>query len=719
VAQIVHFNSQATTILLTSLSREEYNKVEGLKSAKEIWDVLKTAHEGDEVTKITKRETIEGELGRFRLRQGEEPQEMYNWLKTLVNQVRNLGSKKWDDHEMVKVILRSLVFLNPTQVQLIHGNPRYTLMSLEEVIGNFVSFELMIKGSKKIIELDGPSTPDAQPVAFKATEEKKEESTSSRQPIDASKLDNEEMTLIIKSFHQILKQRKGKDYNPRSKKVCYICGKPGHFIAKCPLSSDSDRDNDKKGKRREKKRYHKKRGDDAHVCREWDSKESSSDSSSDEDAANIAVTKGLLFPNIGHKCLMAKEDKRKKVKSNFSTKYETSSDEDNASNEEDNLRILFANLNMEQKKLNELISAIHEKDELLDSQEDFLIKENKKHVKVKNAYVLEVEKCEKLSSELSICHDVITNLRNENASLITKVDSNACDDSIPNLRDNNVNLLAKIEELNVSLARLKIENEKLIAKAKDLEVCNVTISDLRDNNDILRAKIVELNYCKPSTSTIEHVSICTRCRDINVDAIHDHLALIKKQNDHIAQLNAKINEHDLENEKFKFARSMLFSGRRPGIKDGIGFQKGDNVKLNAPPKRLSNFVKGKAPMPQDNEGYILYPAGYPESKIRRIHSRKSHSDPNHAFMYKGETSSSRQSTRAKLPKKKTPSASNDSNMSFKTFDASYVLTNKCGKVVAKYVGGKHKGSKTCVWVPKVLVSNVKGPKTIWVPKIKN
>jgi hypothetical protein len=164
---------------------------------------------------------------------------------------------------------------------------------------------------------------------------------------------------------------------------------------------------------------------------------------------------------------------------------------------------------------------------------------------------------------------------------------------------------------------------------------------------------------------------------------------------------------------------MLYSGRRPGIKDGIGFQKGDNVKLNAPPKRLSNFVKGKAPMPQDNEGYILYPGGYPESKIRRIHSRKSHSGPNHAFMYKGETSSSRQSTRAKLPKKKTPIASNGHNISFKTFDASYVLTNKSSKIVAKYIGNKHKGTKTCVWVPKVLVSNVKGPKTVWVPKIKN
>jgi hypothetical protein len=49
VAQIQHFDSRATTILLASICREEYNKVQGLKSAKEIWDVLKTAHEGDEV----------------------------------------------------------------------------------------------------------------------------------------------------------------------------------------------------------------------------------------------------------------------------------------------------------------------------------------------------------------------------------------------------------------------------------------------------------------------------------------------------------------------------------------------------------------------------------------------------------------------------------------------------------------------------------------------
>jgi DNA repair exonuclease SbcCD ATPase subunit len=209
---------------------------------------------------------------------------------------------------------------------------------------------------------------------------------------------------------------------------------------------------------------------------------------------------------------MAKDGK-KKVKSRASTKYATSSDEDNSSDDEENLFALFANLNMQQKeKLNELISAIHEKDELLDSQEDFLIKENKKHVKVKNAYAQEVEKCKKITSELSICHDTISNLKIENANLIAKVEkSNICDDSITNLRNDNASLIAKIDKLNASLASLKIENKKLIAKAKDLNVCNYAISNLRNENAMLHAKIDELNVCKASTSTVDHVSEREMC----------------------------------------------------------------------------------------------------------------------------------------------------------------------------------------------------------------
>jgi hypothetical protein len=243
-----------------------------------------------------------------------------------------------------------------------------------------------------------------------------------------------------------------------------MCGKSGHFIGKCPYTSDSDSDNDNKGKKKMEKRryYNKKKGGEAHMGKEWDSDESSTDSSSDEDAANIVVNKDLLFPKVSHKCLMAKDNKKKKVHSRDTPKYTTSDDEGSSSDDNDDLTSLFANLSKDQKKkVNELIETINEKDDILECQEDLLVKQNNKFVKLKDAYALEVEKCENLSKELNICNDSIYFLRTEHASLI--------------------------------------------------------------------AKIEELNACEPSTSTIEHVTICTRCRDVNIDVMNDHIAMIKEQ----------------------------------------------------------------------------------------------------------------------------------------------------------------------------------------------
>jgi hypothetical protein len=124
-------------------------------------------------------------------------------------------------------MLRLLVFRNATLVQLICENPRYEVMTLEDVLGKFVSFELMVKGSKHIenIAHGNTFTPKPQAVSFKATKDKEETTQSNGLPIDTSKLDNEEMTLVIKSFRQIVKQRKCKDYKPYLKRVCYRCGK--------------------------------------------------------------------------------------------------------------------------------------------------------------------------------------------------------------------------------------------------------------------------------------------------------------------------------------------------------------------------------------------------------------------------------------------------------------------------------------------------------------
>jgi hypothetical protein len=83
----------------------------------------------------------------------------------------------------------------------------------------------------------------------------------------------------------------------------------------------------------------------------------------------------------------------------------------------------------------------------------------------------------------------------------------------------------------------------------ELKASSNSISYLKCKNASLIAKIEELNACHVPTSTIEHVTICTRCRDIDVIAMNDHLALIKEENDHIVTLNAKIAEHENENEK--------------------------------------------------------------------------------------------------------------------------------------------------------------------------
>jgi hypothetical protein len=62
---------------------------------------------------------------------------------------------------------------------------------------------------------------------------------------------------------------------------------------------------------------------------------------------------------------------------------------------------------------------------------------------------------------------------------------------------------------------------------------------------------------------------------------------------------------------------------------------------------------------------------------------------------------------------------NASHMPYHAFDETYFLIrNKFGKVIALYVGTHHKRPKTCVWVPKDFVTNVRGPKQVWVCKMK-
>jgi hypothetical protein len=334
---------------------------------------------------ITKMELVEGELGRFAMIRGEEPTQTYNRLKTLVNKIRSYGSTTWTDHDVVGLMLRSFTVIDPHLVNLIRENPMYTKTTPEEILGKFVSERMMVKEARYMDDaLNGPLPAyEPQPVALKATSSR-ETLPSKVAQVEAVRLNEDEMALIIKRFKTALKGRK--EYpnknKTRGKRSCFKCGKTGHFIAQCP-NNDNDQGQEKHEKREKKKNYRKANGE-AHLGKEWDSDCSSSDFD-DEGLATSAFDKSSLFPNESHTCLMAKE---KKVRIRNIPKYSSSSDEESSDDEVD-YTDLFKGLDRAKvDKINELIDAFNEKDRFLEKQEDILYEEHDKFVSVQKSLAL-------------------------------------------------------------------------------------------------------------------------------------------------------------------------------------------------------------------------------------------------------------------------------------------------------------------------------------------
>jgi hypothetical protein len=633
-----HKNAQATTVLLESLCRDEYNKVSGLDNAKQIWDTLKISHEGNNATMITKMELVEGELGRFAMIRGEEPTQTYNRLNTLVNKIRSYESTRWTDHDVVRLMLRSFTIIDPHLVNLIHENHRYTKMTPEEILRKFVSERMMVKEARYVD--DAPNGPlpvyEPQTVARKATSSR-EALPSKVAQVEALGLNEDEMTLIIKRFKTALKGHK--EYpnknKAKGKRSCFKCGKTDHFIANCPYNS-SDQEQGKGRKKEKKKSYRKAKGE-AHIRKEWDSNCSSSDSD-DEGLAASAFNKSSLFPNERHTCLMAKE---KKVSARDIPKYTTSSDDDSSDDEVD-YTSLFKGLDRTKvDKINELMDALNEKNRLLEKQEDILYEEHDKFISVQKSLALEVKRNEILSSELSACHE--------------------------------------------------------------------TVSSLKSINDDLNAKLEVVNK---ASSCVEHVVICNRCNDFDVDACVEHLTSITQLNGEVASLNAQLKTCKNDFDKLKFASDAYTVGRHPSIKDGLGFWK-EAKNLTSQRALIPAKEKGKAPMAnsaQRNHAFI-----YSDRKVSR-NAHRSYAYDSNAMI----ASSSSVVHGRNMPKKNVVhvprKVCNEPSTIYHACNTSFAICCKNKIVIARNLGAKCKGDKTCIWVPKTSVTNLVGPNKSWVPK---
>jgi hypothetical protein len=140
----------------------------------------------------------------------------------------------------------------------------------------------------------------------------------------------------------------------------------------------------------------------------------------------------------------------------------------------------------------------------------------------------------------------------------------------------------------------------------------------------------------------------------------------------ISKIASQPPKKQVQNENYEnieYARSVFLIAIMPHINSGIGYKNGDkyNSRVNTNDQKIIKFIK---------------------SNVQQEKKQSIKTTNNTSYSY--------------------TNASHVYHMSYHDFDASYVLMrNKFSKIIVLHVGSHHKRSKTCVWVPKCLVTNLR------------
>jgi hypothetical protein len=176
-----------------------------------------------------------------------------------------------------------------------------------------------------------------------------------------------------------------------------------------------------------------------------------------------------------------------------------------------------------------------------------------------------------------------------------------------------------------------------------------------------------------------------------------------------------------EFEKLKFARDAYTIGRHPSIKDGLGFKREDK-NLTSHKASISAKEKGKASMVnsvQKNHAFLYHDRKF----ARDVHHDKNCNGSNamiaSSSSYMHDKNMSRRNVDHHMPRRNgvnVPRKINEPSTIYHACNASFAICRKNRKIVARKLGAKCKGDKTCIWVPKTIVTNLAGPNMSWVPK---
>ncbi|CAL1377856.1 unnamed protein product [Linum trigynum] len=175
---------------------EEYHRVSGCKSAKEIWDKLQVAHEGTTHVKISRINRLKQEFESFVMKPEETIKEMHDRFTTIVNSLRNLDVE-YSSADLVRKVLWALPKRWTPKVTAIEESKDLTKLSLDELMGSLVTHEEKLKREGEEVRKEKKS------IAFKVS--------ASEEELDCLEdMEDEELAMLSKHVAKLLRLRREK-----------------------------------------------------------------------------------------------------------------------------------------------------------------------------------------------------------------------------------------------------------------------------------------------------------------------------------------------------------------------------------------------------------------------------------------------------------------------------------------------------------------------------
>ena len=126
--------------ILCAMDENQYKLIQNTRIAKEMWDILETAHEGTEVVKDSKLQVLQTQFEMFRMEENECFNDFEIKLIDIVNQSHQLGDP-YSDIRIKQKIMRSLLERFESKVTALEENSDYKNIKSSEVIGRLLAYE--------------------------------------------------------------------------------------------------------------------------------------------------------------------------------------------------------------------------------------------------------------------------------------------------------------------------------------------------------------------------------------------------------------------------------------------------------------------------------------------------------------------------------------------------------------------------------------------------